>query len=260
MDISLVAKMKKYDEFISCYNKGDEKKVYKGTEANVTNECWENLLHILLSRTNHNIKQTAELCKKIVADNDKAILIDTDRKKYCEKILERCKKFHVSLIVFTHGHMDHCQNAAYLAEALHIPIAINKNDMDLITDNRKQSLLAKTLLGKIVLSVSLSSFEMDSLEVFDPIIYLKNGDDLSEYGIAAKVVELPGHTKGSIGVEIEDNLFVGDALMNMFYPTASMLYVDEQEMLLSAKYISELGEKTIYFGHGKSKRNREWVK
>lgn len=196
----------------------------------------------------------------IVADNDKAILIDTGRKKYCEKILERCKKFHVSLIVLTHGHMDHCQNAAYLAEALHIPIAINKNDMDLITDNRKQSLLAKTLLGKIVLSVSLSSFEMDSLEVFDPIIYLKNGDDLSEYGIAAKVVELPGHTKGSIGVEIEDNLFVGDALMNMFYPTASMLYVDEQEMLLSAKYISELGEKTIYFGHGKPKRNREWVK
>ena len=196
----------------------------------------------------------------IVADNDKAILIDTGRKKYCEKILERCKKFHVNLIVLTHGHMDHCQNAAYLAEALHIPIAINKNDMDLIPDNRKQSLLAKTLLGKIVLSVSLSSFEMDSLELFDPIIYLKNGDDLSEYGIAAKVVELPGHTKGSIGVEIEDNLFVGDALMNMFYPTVSMLYVDEQEMLLSAKYISELGEKTIYFGHGKPKRNREWVK
>lgn len=196
----------------------------------------------------------------IVADNDKAILIDTGRKKYREKILERCKKFHVSLIVLTHGHMDHCQNAAYLAETLHIPIAINKNDMDLIPDNRKQSLLAKTLLGKIVLSVSLSSFEMDSLEVFDPIIYLKNGDDLSEYGIAAKVVELPGHTKGSIGIEIEDNLFVGDALMNMFYPTVSMLYVDEQEMLSSAKHISELGDKTIYFGHGKPKRNRKWVK
>ena len=146
----------------------------------------------------------------IVADNDKAILIDTGRKKYCEKILERCKKFHVSLIVLTHGHMDHCQNAAYLAETLHIPIAINKNDMDLIPDNRKQSLLAKTLLGKIVLSVSLSSFEMDSLEVFDPII--------------------------------------------------SMLYVDEQEMLSSAKHISELGDKTIYFGHGKPKRNRKWVK
>lgn len=196
----------------------------------------------------------------IVADNDKAILIDTGRKKYREKILQKCKEFHVSLIVCTHGHMDHCQNAAYLANALHIPIAMNKNDMNLIPDNRKQSLLAKTFLGKIVLSVSLSSFEKDRLEVFEPTIYLKKGDNLNDYGVDAKVVELPGHTKGSIGVVIGDNLFVGDALMNMFYPTVSMLYVDEQEMLSSAKYISELGERTIYFGHGKPKRNRKWVK
>ncbi len=196
----------------------------------------------------------------IVADNDKAILIDTGRKKYRKKILEKCKEFHVSLIVLTHGHMDHCQNAAYLANALHIPIAMNKKDMNLIPDNRKQSLFAKTFLGKIVLSVSLSSFEKDCLEVFEPTIYLKNGDDLSDYGVDAKIVELPGHTNGSIGVEIGDNLFVGDALMNMFYPTVSMLYVDEQEMLSSAKYIRESGAKTIYFGHGKPKRNRNWVK
>ena len=196
----------------------------------------------------------------IVADNDKAILIDTGREKYREKILEKCKEFHVGLIVLTHGHMDHCQNAAYLANALHIPIAMNKKDMNLIPDNRKQALLAKTFLGKIVLSVSLSSFEKDSLDVFQPTVYLKNGDDLSDYGVDAKVIELQGHTKGSIGIKVENNLFVGDALMNMFYPTVSMLFVDEQEMLLSAKYISELGDKTIYFGHGKSKRNRKWVK
>lgn len=196
----------------------------------------------------------------IVADNDKAILIDTGRKKYRDKILKKCREFHVGLIVLTHGHMDHCQNAAYLANALHIPIAMNKKDLNLIPDNRKQALFAKTFLGKIVLSVSLSSFEKDSLEVFEPKIYLENDDDLSEYGIAAKVTELPGHTKGSIGIKVDDNLFVGDALMNMFYPTVSMLYADEQEMLSSAEYISELGDKTIYFGHGKPKRNRKWVK
>ena len=196
----------------------------------------------------------------IVAEHDKAILIDTGRKKYREKILEKCKEFHVSLIVLTHGHMDHCQNAAYLADALQIPIAMSAKDMNLIPDNRKQSLSARTFLGKIVLSVSLSSFEKDNLEMFEPTIYLKNGDDLRDYGIAAQIVELPGHTKGSIGVKIEDNLFVGDALMNMFYPTISMLYTDEQEMLESAEYISESGEKTIHFGHGKPKRNRKWVR
>lgn len=196
----------------------------------------------------------------IVADNGRAILIDTGRTKYREKILEKCKEFHVSLIVLTHGHMDHCQNAAYLADALQIPIAMSEKDINLIPDNRKQPLSAKTLLGKMVLSVSLSSFEKDSLETFEPAIYLKNGDNLSDYGIEAEIVELPGHTKGSIGVKMEDSLFVGDALMNMFYPTISMLYTEEQEMLESARYISESGEKTIYFGHGKPKRNRKWVK
>lgn len=200
------------------------------------------------------------LCKKCESEQEAYKVEKEIGKKYREKILQKCKEFHVSLIVCTHGHMDHCQNAAYLANALHIPIAMNKNDMNLIPDNRKQSLLAKTFLGKIVLSVSLSSFEKDRLEVFEPTIYLKKGDNLNDYGVDAKVVELPGHTKGSIGVVIGDNLFVGDALMNMFYPTVSMLYVDEQEMLSSAKYISELGEKTIYFGHGKPKRNRKWVK
>lgn len=189
----------------------------------------------------------------IVADNGKAILIDTGRRKYRKKILEKCKEFQVSLIVLTHGHMDHCQNAAYLADALGIPLAMSKKDMDLIPDNRQQSLYAKTFLGKIVLSVSLSSFEKDSLEKFVPEIYLKDGDDLNDYGIDAKIIELPGHTKGSIGVKIKDGLFVGDALMNMFYPTISMLYTDEQEMLASVKHINGLGVKTIYFGHGKPK-------
>lgn len=195
----------------------------------------------------------------IVADDGRAILIDTGRKKYREKILEKCKEFHVSLIVLTHGHMDHCQNAAYLSGALQIPIAMSEKDMNLIPDNRKQSLSAKTFLGKIVLSVSLRSFEKDSLEPFEPSVFLKDGDNLSEYGIDAKVMELPGHTKGSIGIMVEnDKLFVGDALMNMFYPTVAMLYVDEREMLATAEYISKLGEKTIYFGHGKPKRNRKW--
>ncbi len=195
----------------------------------------------------------------IVAENGNAILVDTGRKKYREKILKKCRDFHVNLIVLTHGHMDHCQNAAYLANILHIPIAMSEKDSNLIPDNRRQSLMAKTFLGKIVLAASLKSFEKDSLEAFEPNIYLRTGDDLKAYGIDARVIELPGHTNGSIGLVIEDKLFVGDALMNMFYPTTSMLYADEHQMLLSAGRISELGEKTIYFGHGGPKKNRKWV-
>ena len=68
----------------------------------------------------------------IVVDKDKAILIDTGRKKYREKILEKCREFQVSLIVLTHGHMDHCQNAAYFANALNIPVAMSKKDINMM--------------------------------------------------------------------------------------------------------------------------------
>lgn len=131
----------------------------------------------------------------IVAKNGKAILIDTGRRKYREKILQKCREFHVSLIVLTHGHMDHCQNASYLAGALQVPIAMSEKDGNLIPDNRKQALSARTFLGKIVLAVSLSSFEKDSMETFEPTMYLKHGDDLSSYGVDARIVELPGHTQ-----------------------------------------------------------------
>lgn len=196
----------------------------------------------------------------IVAENGSAILIDTGRRKYREKILKKCREFPITLIVLTHGHMDHCQNAAYLANALHVPIAMCEKDKNLIPDNRKQSLSAKTFLGRIVLLVSLKSFEKDSLDVFEPTVNLKDGDSLSEYGIDAEVIELPGHTNGSIGLKTEDKLFVGDALMNMFYPTVSMLYTDERLMKKSAEKIGDMGKMEIYFGHGKSVGNRRWGK
>ncbi len=48
--------------------------------------------------------------------------------------------------------------------------------------------------------------------------------------------------------------------MNMFYPTVSMLYHNKKDMLESAGKIRRLGDRTIYFGHGKPVSNKQWVK
>jgi len=60
--------------------------------------------------------------------------------------------------------------------------------------------------------------------------------------------------------KIHKYLIVGDALMNMFYPTVSMLFHNKNDMLESARKISKLGDRIIYFGHGKSVHNRQWTK
>lgn len=196
----------------------------------------------------------------IVENGDNAVLVDTSQIKYREKILSACKPYNIRLIVLTHGHFDHSQNAAYLSEKLNAPIAMHKDDFKLIPDNMTQALYAHTFLGKIVLFASIKGFNKDKFPEFKPLFFLKDGDSLESYGIPAKIIGLAGHTNGSIGIDIEEKYFiVGDALMNMFYPTVSMLYHNKSKMLESAEKISNIGERTIFFGHGKPKHNKQWV-
>lgn len=118
---------------------------------------------------------------------------------------------------------------------------------------------SKVLLGGIVRFFSVVSVKNTKSPELTPEIFLKEGDDLNEYGIEGKIVELPGHTEGSIGVLLgEQYLLVGDALMNMFRPGVSLLFENREKMLHSAKKISELGDKLIYFGYGAPVKNRKW--
>lgn len=196
----------------------------------------------------------------IVENGVDGILVDTGKRKFVNRVMEACRQYHVKLIVLTHAHFDHAENAAQISNALGIPIGMSEKDCNLIQSNANQILSAESFLGKIVLSVSLKDFSAHTLQEFQPDIFLKDGDSLSAYGVNASIIALPGHTDGSIGIDVENKgLIVGDALMNMFYPTISMLYHDKSEMLDSAGKISRLGNRTIYFGHGKPVPNKQWV-
>lgn len=199
-------------------------------------------------------------CYLLVKGQD-AVLVDTGREQYGDKVLTACQDYNIRLLVLTHGHVDHVQNAAFFAQWLQVPVAMHRADLDLLVDNCMQPLAAKTVPGKIVLAASIKSFRQDEIPVFQPDVFLDEGDTLDEWGIPAKVVALPGHTRGSIGLDIPGgHLIVGDALMNMFYPTVSMLYNDRVEMLESAKKITDMGQRTIWFGHGKPTANRVWTR
>lgn len=52
----------------------------------------------------------------IISNEGGAILIDTSLEKYREKVLNACKPHRMRLLVLTHGHIDHAQNAAFLSK------------------------------------------------------------------------------------------------------------------------------------------------
>ena len=199
----------------------------------------------------------------LVSNGRDAILVDTCREKYRQNVLEACQPFQLRLLMLTHGHLDHMENAAFLSRSLNIPIAMHQADLDLLKDNLNQSLSAHSILGKIVLAASIKTFQMvEHIPEITPTVFLEDGDSLDSYGIPdVKIMGLPGHTNGSIGLDVAgQDLIVGDALMNMFYPTVSMLYHDKEAMQQSVKRIDKLGPRLIHFGHGKPVKNRAWLK
>jgi len=203
----------------------------------------------------------------IVSQGDSAILVDTATSMYKNKILRACADKNIKLIVLTHGHYDHAQNAAYLSEKLNAPIAMHPADLPLLEDILAEPLqggdpISSMLIGMLRLSKRpgfrwIGSFFRN--EPFGLAVELHDGFSLEPYGVDARIIGLPGHTRGSIGVVTPDALIAGDALTNLFPPAGkAALWSDIEAMEASAAKASALGELTVYFGHGKPAQNKEW--
>ena len=193
----------------------------------------------------------------LVTDGENAILVDTASKANLNQVIEQCDKYKVKLIVLTHVHFDHAENAAELSKRYDIPVAIHQSDEELFESFDKQPLKSYGIVGKVVLGISLKVLRQTKVERPEKLIYVKDGDDLNAYGINAKIIEMPGHTLGSIGVDVEEkHLLVGDALDNWITPGTGHLYFDKEALYKSADLIRSLGERTIYYGHGKPTANK----
>lgn len=90
------------------------------------------------------------------------------------------------------------------------------------------------------------------LETFEPDVLLEEGQDLSAYGFDARVVQLRGHSSGSIGILTGDgDMFCGDLLVNMIRPSLHYYIDDLTQAHHSIHTLRGVGIKTVYPGHGK---------
>ena len=188
----------------------------------------------------------------LIADGKKAVLVDTASKQCLNQVIAECDKYELQLIVLTHVHFDHAENAAELSRRYNVPVALHEADEELFESFDRQPLKSYGLVGRVVLGLSLKVLRETTVERPEKIIHVKEGDSLGEYGLNAKIVELPGHTNGSIGVDVEEkHLFVGDALDNWISPATGHLYFNIDDIRKTAKKIKALGNRTLYYGHGK---------
>jgi glyoxylase-like metal-dependent hydrolase (beta-lactamase superfamily II) len=184
----------------------------------------------------------------LICGADGGVLVDAAVPRYKEQIYNRVKNRGVRLILLTHGHPDHVGGAAYLAERLGVPVAMHGADMELVENPRARRLHADTALGRFLLGGAERSLYKP--HKFELSVAFEGGEKLDEYGVNARVVALPGHTAGSVGVLAGDEMIVGDAMFNVLKPTVARMYEDKDAMMDSVARIRLTGCKGILPGHG----------
>ena len=156
---------------------------------------------------------------------DRKIIIDPGMgafefvKKYVEKPLA---------IINTHGHFDHVWDNQKIKEFYNIPVYIHKNDAFFLENDP--------------FGYNPPKCNADYL--------LEEGDyKIGDYNI--KIRHFPGHTPGSITIEIGENMFSGDFIFDGSIGRVDFPYSDADKMKKSIKKFLKIPyDKKVLPGHG----------
>lgn len=186
---------------------------------------------------------------------------------YLEKELESsgCKPGNLRLVVLTHGDHDHAGNSAFLQDKYGAKIAMHADD-SVMVERGDMSWGRKSKPDRfsiIFRAMSLMSFffKTGEFETFIPDIYIDENFDFSHYQFDAKVIHIPGHSKGSLGILISDgSLFCGDFLYNFFGKPHLEFCDNLADFNTSVEKLKSYKINTFYSGHGKPFTMEQFLK
>jgi glyoxylase-like metal-dependent hydrolase (beta-lactamase superfamily II) len=167
-----------------------------------------------------------------------------------------CLPDKLKLIIITHGDWDHTGNASGLREKYHVKIAMHQGDVNQVENGVFLKRRVRPLMYRIFFKIRMLRRKLQKnklvLPKFKPDILLSDGQRLEEYGLAAKIIHIPGHTPGSIGIVTDEgDLFAGDAFVNNKKPDAARIIENAGQLKNSLDKVRKMNIKTVYPGHGK---------
>lgn len=169
-----------------------------------------------------------------------AIVIDPgDEIERIVEILDH-HKLRLTRTLHTHGHLDHIGAAGLLKERTGAAAHIHPGDLPLWRSYAQQAAL----------------FGLPPLELPEPDGLLHEGDRIALGGASLSVIETPGHTPGSVCLELERPgepiLFSGDTLFWKGIGRTDLWGGDTLQILRSIreKIFSRPADTLVHPGHG----------
>ena len=175
------------------------------------------------------------------------ILIDEETKKCAvvdpggasDKILTYLKKNSLELeyILLTHGHGDHIGAVNYIKSKTNATIVAHSDEKELLNDIRKN------------LSYSMHCGPQE----LNADVYVNDKDKLELGNLKLSFIHTPGHTKGSMCIRVNDDMFTGDTLFAGSIGRTDFYSGDYKQIEKSLKKLAKFENKVkIHPGHGPS--------
>jgi len=151
----------------------------------------------------------------LIQGDKKHILVDTGVPGSETKILKQLRDHNInpediSLIIISHGHIDHFGSVRALKKILRAPVLVHELDKKALETGigMNETLKATSIFWDIILKPQLIRNKVNTCT---PDIIVKGDEafNLSPYGIDGTVIHTPGHTPGSLSVVLGN----GDAII-----------------------------------------------
>lgn len=165
----------------------------------------------------------------------------------------------IKLIVITHAHVDHAGNASLLRKLSGAPIVGHEADLAHFTRERPMSYCPTGRVGRLFLKTPVPH---QPYAGFEPDILLSGDDtlDLAQYGVPGTVKPTPGHTAGSISVDLATKeALVGDLVASGILiggmarrgrAIRPPFEDDPRAVALALQNLLDSGIERFYIGHG----------
>lgn len=134
----------------------------------------------------------------------KTVILDTGMPGEETKILRAAEKAgiktsEISLILHTHGHVDHAGSTAALVKALGVPTAVHRADEGMMRAGKMTPLRCLRLESRLILPLVNKPFPPVA-----PDLLVDASFDLSVFGVEGRILHTAGHTAGSISILLPD--------------------------------------------------------
>ncbi len=143
----------------------------------------------------------------------------------------------VKYIIVTHAHFDHILAIDSWVENTEAAVIVGCEDAPALSDGALNCYIA---------------FSGQNKGYFGPYKAVREGEVLTLGNRALRILETPGHSRGSISILAHDALFVGDVVFaGGGYGRVDLPFGDFSVLLSSIRKLSQLdGNIKVYSGHG----------